>query len=248
MTGLNIISMLHARNDYSHIQDPTGRIPAGEPVFLLRGSDVLAPATLLHWCSLANAAGVKSDMVNSAIEHQEKMVEWQRANGSKVPDMPEGAMEAMSIEQLSQEAERSILRPEIKNVEKDFVSVEPGHLILMGVMAGLKNGNNYAAVTMQCDGDIIWLQEDRGAKGIFCSDTSVRRNLYELSATDMTEIVILALRDRKNWKRKDQLEAPKNAPVPQVPVEEPKVYSSEEEARIAAEEKNKEKDPENTKE
>ena len=37
--------MKHARSDYDRIQDPDGKIPANEPVFLIRGQDVCAYAT-----------------------------------------------------------------------------------------------------------------------------------------------------------------------------------------------------------
>jgi len=38
--------MKHAREDYNRIQDPDEKIPDNEPVFLLRGQDVLAPNLL----------------------------------------------------------------------------------------------------------------------------------------------------------------------------------------------------------
>lgn len=31
--------MIHARSDYDHIQDPSGKIGKDEPVFLIRGKD-----------------------------------------------------------------------------------------------------------------------------------------------------------------------------------------------------------------
>lgn len=41
--------MKHARPDYNRIQDPAGLIPEDEPVFLLRGQDVLAPSLVKDW-------------------------------------------------------------------------------------------------------------------------------------------------------------------------------------------------------
>lgn len=38
--------MLHARKDYMHIQDETGKVGENEPVFLLRAKDQLAPDTV----------------------------------------------------------------------------------------------------------------------------------------------------------------------------------------------------------
>jgi hypothetical protein len=47
--------MIHARTDYSRIQDPDGKIPDDEPVFLLRAQDVTAAACLRHWIRLNKA-------------------------------------------------------------------------------------------------------------------------------------------------------------------------------------------------
>ena len=42
--------MRHAREDYNNrIVDLENKIPKDEPVFLLRGQDVLAPGLLLEW-------------------------------------------------------------------------------------------------------------------------------------------------------------------------------------------------------
>lgn len=41
--------MIHASIKYAHIQDPANRIPGDEPVFLLRGQDVLAEDTLTFY-------------------------------------------------------------------------------------------------------------------------------------------------------------------------------------------------------
>ncbi len=38
--------MKHARKDYDRIQDTVGKIPENEPVFLIRGQDLAAPAAL----------------------------------------------------------------------------------------------------------------------------------------------------------------------------------------------------------
>lgn len=41
--------MKHASPDYDRIQDPAGKIPEDEPVFLLRAQDRTAAATLRFW-------------------------------------------------------------------------------------------------------------------------------------------------------------------------------------------------------
>lgn len=44
--------MIHARNDYKRIQDPENKIPADEPVFLLRAQDQTAADVVRYWIKL----------------------------------------------------------------------------------------------------------------------------------------------------------------------------------------------------
>lgn len=81
--------MKHARQDYAHIQDPTGKIPAGEPVFLLRGQDVCAPVAIEAWAEEADMHGASREMTDKALEHAKAMRLWQKSNASKTPDMPQ---------------------------------------------------------------------------------------------------------------------------------------------------------------
>ena len=63
-----------------------GKAADDEPVFVLRGQDVLAPDIITHWADRAHAAGAPDEKVADAIMLAEAMREWQRANRSKVPD------------------------------------------------------------------------------------------------------------------------------------------------------------------
>jgi hypothetical protein len=80
--------MLHARPDYQHIQDPSGKIPEDEPVFLLRAQDKLAPYAIELWAEAAETEGADPWIVQVALRHAALMREWQKEHGSKVPDMP----------------------------------------------------------------------------------------------------------------------------------------------------------------
>lgn len=80
--------MFHARPDYAHIQDPTGKIPENEPVFLLRACDVAAPLTVLFWADMARKAGAGTDLIEAAGAQAMRMIEWQKVHGVKVPDGP----------------------------------------------------------------------------------------------------------------------------------------------------------------
>lgn len=80
--------MKHARADYAEIQDPTGRIPEDEPVFLIRGQDIAGPTTVLCWANLAEKYGASKEIVESAKLQAKLMADWHQSHGSKVPDLP----------------------------------------------------------------------------------------------------------------------------------------------------------------
>ena len=70
--------MKHARHDYDPIQDPTGKIPEDEPVFLLRGQDKFAPEIIRAWIKLFVANGGDTHQANKLEEHVQKMEQWQK--------------------------------------------------------------------------------------------------------------------------------------------------------------------------
>lgn len=81
--------MLHARNDYDHIQDASGKIGDNEPVFLLRAKDKCAPEAVEAWAAIAEAEGADAFIVATARQHAKTMRQWQDDTGiAKVPDMP----------------------------------------------------------------------------------------------------------------------------------------------------------------
>ena len=81
--------MLHARKDYQRIQDPWEKIPEDEPVFLLRGQDVLAPDVVEYWAQLLKNQGGEEQLVTAAKAQAHKMRDWQKDQKVKVPDLPE---------------------------------------------------------------------------------------------------------------------------------------------------------------
>jgi len=80
--------MKHARADYNRIQDPENKIPENEPVFLLRGQDVFAPELLLRWAAKLRLGGGDPAMAILVENHAQEMIDWQKIQGCKVPDMP----------------------------------------------------------------------------------------------------------------------------------------------------------------
>ena len=85
--------MKHAREDYNRIQDPAGKIPEDEPVFLIRGQDKCGPETLRFWARLAAEQGAHKDIVHAAFDQASEMEFWQDMCAQKVPDMPAPAKE-----------------------------------------------------------------------------------------------------------------------------------------------------------
>jgi hypothetical protein len=60
-------------------------IPSDEPLFLIRGQDVVAGEAVRHWASLAAAAGASPAIVKAANAQAGRMDEWKV---KKVPDLP----------------------------------------------------------------------------------------------------------------------------------------------------------------
>jgi hypothetical protein len=76
----------HAREDYNRIQDPAGVIPNDEPVFLLRGQDMLAPKILDAYACAAFLAGC-FDIAQRVRAQANAMRDWQEAGDRKLPDL-----------------------------------------------------------------------------------------------------------------------------------------------------------------
>lgn len=75
--------MIHSRPDYQRIQDPAGKIPDNEPVFLFRAQDKYAPIAVNAWADALESDGGDKVLVSSARAHARKMQEWEN---KKSPD------------------------------------------------------------------------------------------------------------------------------------------------------------------
>ena len=83
------VRMKHGREDYDRIQDPEDKIPADEPVFLLRAQDLCAPAAVEAWANLVEVALAAPQVVEAARSQAAEMRRWQREHhGTKLPDLP----------------------------------------------------------------------------------------------------------------------------------------------------------------
>jgi hypothetical protein len=69
-----------------HAEAYLAKVREGEPVFILRGQDKLAPEAIVLWAQKALMAGSPPAKVVEAIQCAQAMMEWQERHGSKVPD------------------------------------------------------------------------------------------------------------------------------------------------------------------
>ncbi len=65
-----------------------GKAADDEPLFILRGQDMLAPAAIEYWANLLSGImGLDAkDKVEDARLAARKMRNWQRENGHRLPD------------------------------------------------------------------------------------------------------------------------------------------------------------------
>ena len=78
--------MKHARKDYDRIQDPSGKIPEDEPVFIIRGQDKAGPGAVRAWAEFNRLAGGDPELSDMAYEQADAMDAWQAVHGGKAAD------------------------------------------------------------------------------------------------------------------------------------------------------------------
>ena len=76
--------MRHARDDYMRIQDPDGKIPKDEPVFLMRGQDIIGPKVLRFYAAKCANEDVAAMVLAWAFEMERWQAETHRV---KVADL-----------------------------------------------------------------------------------------------------------------------------------------------------------------
>jgi hypothetical protein len=78
--------MKFTRDDYNkRIVDKAKKIPADEPVFLLRAQDKYAPSTLRFYAKLLEEDG-NIEMAEELKAHARQMIVWQKSVKVKNPD------------------------------------------------------------------------------------------------------------------------------------------------------------------
>lgn len=69
-------------------KDKWPTIPEDEPVFVIRGKDLLALKTIQYWIDLAKGAGVNDEKMNAVYRHHNDILVFQREHPErcKIPD------------------------------------------------------------------------------------------------------------------------------------------------------------------
>jgi hypothetical protein len=68
--------MKHARGDYNRIQDPAELIPEDEPVFLIRGQDVVGASVVREWARANDRVGGDPELSALANAQADRMDAW----------------------------------------------------------------------------------------------------------------------------------------------------------------------------
>lgn len=81
--------MIHAREDYNRIQDPDGKIPEDEPVFLIRAQDTIGWKIVEEYVKLRRREHFRDEkeideMSRAILDHANKMREWPK---KKIADL-----------------------------------------------------------------------------------------------------------------------------------------------------------------
>lgn len=74
------------REELENPDSAWNRTADDEPVFVVCGRDVLAPATIRDWVFRANVAGVNASKINAAIELVRQVADYQTTHDTKLPD------------------------------------------------------------------------------------------------------------------------------------------------------------------
>jgi hypothetical protein len=61
----------------------------GEPVFLLRATDPLAPKAVRTYALMCRENGCEQDHIDASYRHAERIEEWQRENPELVKKLPD---------------------------------------------------------------------------------------------------------------------------------------------------------------
>jgi hypothetical protein len=86
---------------YGKITASKVKIPADEPVFLVRATDPFATSTIIDYARRCERDGAAKAVVDEAFDHAMRVAEWQRHNPERVKPLPE--LEKAEVEEQEPE-------------------------------------------------------------------------------------------------------------------------------------------------
>lgn len=74
---------------YGEIRASKKDFHPGEPIFILRATDPLAPSLIEEYAARAEGAGCAPEFITQAMDHAQRMRKWQRLNADLVKGRPD---------------------------------------------------------------------------------------------------------------------------------------------------------------
>jgi len=96
--------VIHARMDYNDVVALDKKIPADEPVFLIRGQDAVGAHIVRQWADAFESAGGDPKLAESARAHALLMDAWPK---KKLADVPDGTPIATATQIRVEDADSS---------------------------------------------------------------------------------------------------------------------------------------------
>jgi len=62
------------------------KVKHDEPIFVLRAQDLTAPGIVRAWANMARKVGCPETKIKEAFQLADRMEEWAKSNGGKMPD------------------------------------------------------------------------------------------------------------------------------------------------------------------
>ena len=74
---------------YGEITASKKQFHPGEPLFLLRGTDPLAPDAIREYAKICDSNGCDDEHIEAAYDHADRIESWQRLNPELVKKLPD---------------------------------------------------------------------------------------------------------------------------------------------------------------
>ena len=152
--------MKHARADYNRIQDPAGKIPADEPVFLIRGQDKAAPGAVRAYAEILESMGGDPELVRQSREQSARMEDWQDKVRSKVADAAPAPDKFDSADDRRAGQTGDVLRREYRTLTPEeqakLRAIKDAGEALLALIGQIPQGREAAIARTKTEEAVMW--------------------------------------------------------------------------------------------